>query len=137
MKIRACEESDIKQCEDLCNIPELLYPSGGHFSVGHLNQLLDDKYFLVAEEDKKIIGLIFGEKLKAGGSIVWAITVSREHRNKKIGSKLLKEFESNAKKDKCRWVVLYSTTKSKKAVEFYKKRNYDIGQKFIECAKNL
>lgn len=137
MKIRACKATDLKQCENLCNIPELLYPSGGNFSVSHLKQLLNNKYFLVVEDDHKIIGAIFGEKLKAGGSIVWVIVVSKEYRNKKIGSKLLKEFEKNAKGDNCQWTVLYATTKTKKAVEFYKKHRYDIGQKFIECAKDL
>jgi hypothetical protein len=64
MKIRACKTADLKQCEDLCNSPELLYPDGGHFSVSHLKNLLNDKYFLVAANNDKIIGVIFGEKLK-------------------------------------------------------------------------
>lgn len=136
MKIRPCEKKDLKQCEDLCNIPELLYPNGGHFSVSHLNKLLDDKYFLVAEEKDKIIGLIFGEKLKAGGFIVWVIVVGKEFRGKKIGKRLLREFEKNAKKDGCHWTVLYAATKNKKTLEFYKKHKYDIDQKCIECAKD-
>ncbi len=136
MNIRPCKTSDLKQCEDLCNSPELFYPNGGHFTVGHLKHLLSDNYFLVAEEDDKILGLIFGEKLKAGGSIVWVIVVSKELRGTKIGSKLLKQFEKNAKSDGCHWSVLYAGTNSKKVVEFYKQNKYDIGQKYIECAKD-
>ena len=137
MKIRACKVTDLKQCEDLCNSPELLYPDGGHFSVGHLKHLLNDKYFLVTEDKIKIIGTIFGEKLNAGGSIVWVIVVANEYRGKGIGSQLLKKFEKNAKSDNCKWTVLYSATKIKKTVEFYKKHKYDIGKKYIECAKDL
>jgi len=136
MNIRSCKTSDLKKCEDLCNSPELFYPNGGHFTAGHLKNFLSKKYFLVAEEDNKVIGLIFGEKLKAGGSIVWIVVVDKKYRGKKIGSKLLKEFEKNAKQDGCTWIVLYAATKNKNTVEFYKKHKYDIGKKYIECAKD-
>lgn len=136
MKIRPCTINDLEQCDSLCRIPELVHPNGDYFSAAYLEQLLDDKYFLVAEKNKKIIGLVCGEKMKVGGSMVWAITVAKEHRGKSLGSKLLKKFEKNAKKDGCRWVVLYASTVNKKTLGFYKKHRYDIGQKCIECAKD-
>ncbi len=136
MKIRPCRKSDLIRCEELCNTPELFYPNGGHFSVGHLQQLISRRYFLVAEDRNGIIGLIFGEKLKAGGSIVWVIVVAKERRGEGIGQKLLKAFEQNAKADGCHWTVLYASTKSSKTLEFYRHRNYDIGQKYIECCKD-
>lgn len=136
MKIRPCKKADLLACEDLCNSPELFYPNGGHFTVDHLKRLLSDKYFLVAEDGKKVVGLIFGEKLKAGGSIVWVIVVNKKFRGQGIGKKLLKEFEKNAKANGCHWTVLYAATKDKKTIEFYKKQKYDIGQKYIECAKD-
>lgn len=136
MNIKPCKTIDLKQCEDLCNSPELFYPNGGHFTVGHLKHLLNKNYFLIAEEDKKVIGLIFGEKLKAAGSIVWVIVVDKKFRGQGIGKKLLKEFEKNAKQDGCSWTVLYAATNNKKTLDFYKKQKYDIGEKYIECAKD-
>lgn len=136
MNIRSCRKSDLPHCEELCNTPELFYPNGGHFSISHLQQLLSRKYFLVAEDGGKITGLIFGEKLKAGGSIVWVIVVEKGRRGQGIGQKLLQTFEQNAKADGCHWTVLYASTKSPKTLEFYRRRKYDIGQKYIECAKD-
>ncbi len=135
MIIRPCKKKDLSYCYDLCNIPELFYVNGGNFTIYHLKQHLSKKYFLVAEKNSKIIGLIFGEKLKAGGSLVWAIVVHKDFRGKKIGTKLLNAFEENAKKDDCHWIILFSTTKNKKALNFYKKQKYIIGQNVVECAK--
>lgn len=136
MNIRPVKKADLPSCEDLCNSPELFYPNGGHFTVDHLKCLLSNKYFLVAEVSEKVVGLIFGEKLKAGGSIVWVIVVDKRFRGQGVGRKLLQKFEENAKADGCSWTVLYASTKDKKTLEFYKKQRYDIGQKYIECAKD-
>jgi GNAT superfamily N-acetyltransferase len=118
MKIELCKKKDLKQCEDLCRAPELLGPGNESFTVDYLRLFLKSKYFLVAKKKEKITGLIIGEKLKGGGVMIWAIVVDKEYRGKKIGGRLLREFEGNAKKDKCSWLILYATTKKQKISRF-------------------
>ncbi len=137
MKIELCKKKDLKQCEDLCRAPELLGPGNESFTVDYLRLFLKSKYFLVAKKDEKVAGLVIGEKLKGGGVMIWAIVVDKEHRGKKIGGKLLREFERNAKKDKCSWLILYATTKNKRSLGFYKKHKFSAGQKLVECLKYL
>lgn len=137
MKIRACKKSDLKRCEELCDTPELYFANGGHFSVSDLEAWLDKKYFLVSEINNKVIGLVFGEEVKCNGFMIWVIVVDKDYRGRKIGEKLLKQIEKNAKEGGRSWVVLYASTKSKKNIEFYKKQKYLIGQKCIECAKEI
>ncbi|HOZ53572.1 MAG TPA: GNAT family N-acetyltransferase [bacterium] len=137
MKIRPCKIDDLLRCEELCNIPELYFANGGHFLTSDLEARLDEKYFLVSEINNKVIGLVFGEEVKCNGFMVWVIVVDKDYRGKKVGEKLLKQIEKNAKKEGRSWVVLYASTKSKKTVNFYRNQKYNIGQKCIECAKEI
>ncbi len=137
MSIRPCNKEDLEQCEIIFNLPELASASGSNLSAGYLKNFINDKYFLVATNKKQIIGAIYGESLKAGGVMMWALAVDSQFQEQGIGSKLLKAFEKNARAHKKSWVILHASTITKASVSFYKKHGYDIGNTYIECAKDL
>lgn len=137
MKIRPCKKSDLVACQAIFALPELATASGDFLRISYLEKFLSQKYFLVAVEKEKIIGAIYGEKLKAGGTMMWALAVHPDYRGKKVGTSLMRAFEKNAKADGRAWIVLHASTKTKRTVKFYEKLKYDIGNHYIECAKDF
>jgi len=137
MLIRPAEKIDLKECERLLRIEEFKWPEGNYPYKNYLKQYLDKDYFLVAEENGKIVGCLFGEPLKGKLAILWYFAVDKKFRNKGIGTKLLSRFEANCKKDGDRWIILYTYSLSKKSLKFYKKRRYHLGNKFVEIEKGI
>jgi len=137
VKIRPAREEDLLQCEKIFDLPELATASGNKLPVAYLKHFLDEKYFLVAVEGEKVVGAIYGEVLNAGGLMMWALAVLPDYREKGVGACLLETFEQHAKADNRKWLVLHASTKTDKTVLFYKKHMYNIGNHYIECAKDL
>jgi len=137
MKYRSCTTADITQCVKLFDLPELVTANGVGVNAPYLVKFINEKYFLVAEDKGKIVGALYGEKLKAGGTMMWALAVDSNYQGKGIGTKLMKMFEKNARLDKRKWIVLHASTKTERTVNFYRKLGYDIGNKYVECAKDL
>lgn len=137
MKFRPCKKADLIQCEKLFDLPELVAANGTGVTVPYLVKFLSEKYFLVAEEKGKIVGAIYGEKLKAGGTMMWALAVDGDFRGEGVGTKLMKMFEKNTREDKRKWIVLHASTKTERTVNFYRKFGYDVGNRYVECAKDL
>ncbi len=82
--------------------------------------------FLVAEIDSKVVGLIdgfiiddifFKEKI----AYLDHICVDRNHRNKEIGTKLIKEFQKISKKKGAKYVKLNAFKKNINAIKLYEK----------------
>ncbi len=136
MNIRPATKEDLKQCEEIFNLPELYTAFGQPLTARQLEKYLSDKYFLVAEEAGRIIGGIFGEPLKEGVAI-WILVIAENKRGAGVGSDLLDHFENNAKNDGKKWTLLYAPFASKQIIAFYKKHGYAIGQNYTECAKHL
>jgi len=137
MIIRSANKRDLEDCEKLLRIEEFKWPEGNYPYKKYLERYIDKKYFLVAEEKRKVIGCIFGERLKGNLAILWYFAVDKNYRARGIGTKLLREFEKNCKRDGERWIILYTYFLSKKSLEFYKKRKYHLGNKFIEIEKGI
>ena len=137
MNIRPSTKVDLEQCENIFNLPELADVSGDKLSAGYLEGFLDGKYFLVAEKDNKILGAIYGAPIRTGGIMIWSLAILNDYKGKGIGHKLLEKFEKNAVDDNKKWIILHAPAESDAVVDFYKKHHYDIGNKFIECAKDL
>lgn len=137
IKIRSAQKTDLKAGEDLLKIPELAMADGNYINSNILQEHLDEKYFLIAEEDRKILGIIFGEPLRCHDVMIWEFVISKSKRNKGIGSALLKKFEKNAVEDNKKWSILYAPAKSSRTLEFYKKRNYSKGILNFEHRKIL
>jgi len=66
MLIRSAKIEDLTAVEKLLNVPEFRFPDGEFPALDFLKIYLDEDFFLVAEDDGKLIGAIFGEPLKGG-----------------------------------------------------------------------
>lgn len=138
IEVRAAIKKDIKKCVEVGKVPELELTTGGYVEEEDLERWLDKDLFLVAEMNKKIVGYVIGEHMpKSRVDMVWFLVVKEELQNQGIGGQLVEVFEENCRKRKINVVILYSTTKNKKAEKFYLKQKYDKGDKYIEFVKVL
>lgn len=135
MIIRPAVKSDMKNVEKLLRLPELSTATGQYLSAKVISGYIDKMYFLVAEENKEVIGTIIGERLKNNGIMIWMFVVKKEIREKGVGSALLKKFENNMSTEKRDWAILYAPAKSIKSINFYKKRGYNKGKLHVEFLK--
>ncbi len=137
MDIRSANKNDLESCANLLKQPGLEIPSGGYFKENWLFSYLDENFFLVAENNNEIIGVIVAEKIKLSGCILWWLAVSPIFHGKGVGSKLLLKLESNCKKIGIDWIILYSPIQNKKSIVFYEQRGFKKGKKQFEMLKNL
>ncbi|MDP2103750.1 MAG: GNAT family N-acetyltransferase [Candidatus Gracilibacteria bacterium] len=138
MIIRNATIHDLESCEKLSHIPELLWADGGHYYYDFLkNYISDDSYFLVLEDNNSVIGYLLGEKLKAGGVIIWSLGIDEKYRRKGLGTQLLKKLEYNAKKDGCKWIYLVGRANKEGLKKFYLKNGFSVGERNLEYTKNI
>lgn len=137
MIIRDVERKDLPFCVELLNIPEFVFPDGSYPDLQYLEVYLDSGLFFVAEDNSKIIGCMFGEKLRGKIAMLWYFVVDPLHRGKGIGQRMIKYFENACKEKQVKWIVLYSPTSNPKSLRFYEKMGYDKGQSYVEYSKEL
>ena len=91
--------------------------------------------FLVAELENKVVGLIdgfiiddifFKEKI----AYLDHICVDRNHRNKEIGTKLIKEFQKISQKKGAKYVKLNAFVKNINAIKLYEKFGFKEHSRF-------
>lgn len=109
--------------------------TGKYLSAEILSEYIDERYFLVAEENNEVIGAMFGEPLKSEGLMFWEFAVKESDRGRGIGSALLDMFEKNMISEGRTWMILYAPEKSPKTIQFYEKRGYSKGKVHIEFQK--
>ena len=134
VSIRPAREKDLKVCAKILHTRELAGASGWYPTPAVLKRCMG-KYFLVAEEDGRILGCSVVEPLKHG-VIGWWFAVIKAARGRGVGSALLAELERTAKRNGKHFFLVYSRAGSR-AVEFYRKRGYEPGQNFTELIKGL
>ena len=137
MIIRDATKKDLPQCEKLIKIPEFEFCEGGFPDIPFLSNYLEKDFFLIAEEDNKILGCVIGEKLKSKVIMIWYLVVDSSIRGKGIGNQLMNEFEKRAKQNGFEWSLLQAPLESSKTLEFYQKNGYNKGKSFIEYNKAL
>ena len=127
MKIRKVKKEDVKQCVKLSKIPEFeignMYPD-----KDSLIEMMKHKLFLVAEENKKIIGFIAGYKHSKKDAYIDLLTVSEK--GKGIGKKLLEELKKLMKKQKIKLFWLIAPEFNKKTLNFYRKNKLKQGKSY-------
>jgi len=64
MIIRSATKNDLELCEKLAHIREMKLATGEYMTKYSLATYLHKDFFLVAEENTHIIGMILSEKLK-------------------------------------------------------------------------
>ena len=84
-----------------------------------------ETFFFAAYKDWRLVGFT---KIELRGDVaeLRQILVHKDFRKQGIGEKLLKHFESLARKNNCRKVVLRVPDAYKEAIKFYKNREYKI-----------
>jgi GNAT superfamily N-acetyltransferase len=132
--IRPAKQKDLKACAKILHTREVAGADNWYPTAGVLKRCMG-KYFLVAEEDGRILGCSVVEPLKRG-VIGWWFAVAEGARGKGVGSALMDATERTAKRDGKYFFLVYSKAGSK-AVQFYRKRGYEAGQDFTELIKQL
>ncbi|NCN86689.1 GNAT family N-acetyltransferase [archaeon] len=138
MKIRKATKKDIEQIRKIADVEELRVTGGDRApSERWFNAFIKEKQmFLVAEEDKKIVGFILGERVTGDLGYLWEIGVEKKLRSKGIGKLLLNEFIKESKKRKLRSIITYGCY-NKKTLNFFKKNNFFHGEKCEELKLRL
>jgi len=136
MQIRNLKRSDIKTLNNYVKLREFKLPSGRYPNFNYINLSENKDLFLVAQENKKIIGFVYGEAIKDKCAILWMIYTIKEYRKKGIATKLIQTFEQNCKKLGVNEIFLNAVPR-KEILTFYKKNNFSLGNNYIECSKKI
>jgi len=137
MKIRPAKTKDLEEIVKVGQIKEFRGIIDSYFHADFIKNYLHKDFFLVLEKEKKIIGFLIAEPVKANGALLWYIAIIKEERGRGGGKKLLKEFEKRCKKNKVEWIILYCPTKSQATKLFYKKQGYTKHIQLLEYEKYL
>ena len=105
------------------------------FTKKYYERIIKEGILLVAEENKKLVGVCFGNyKTKEKWADLLGVVVIPEFRKKGIASSLIKEFESFVKKNKLKTIYLYADKKEKK---LFKKLQYKQGKTYVSFTKKF
>ncbi len=132
--LREATEKDLTVCARILHTREVAGANDWYPSARVLRGCLG-KFFLVAEENGRVVGCCVVEPLRYG-VIGWWFAVAKAARGRGIGSALLREEERVAKREGKHFFLIYSKAGSK-AVQFYRQRGYEAGQDFTELIKQL
>lgn len=137
MNIREANINDLEKCEELSQMPELIWASWEYYTKDFLERYLENNEwcFLVVELENIVIWYLLWEKLKAKWSIVWSMWIQKEYRWKGIWSKLLKTFEKNIQDDWYEWTYLVWRTESEELKHFYSKNWFSVWKNNTEYEK--
>lgn len=135
MLIRPAHKKDLPTCAKIFSIPEVKEANGEYLTPGFLANYLDPKYFLVVEVDGQVRGALFGEPLRGRGVILHNFAVEEGCRGQGLGGAMFKHFETNARRDKREWILIYAPLENERTSNFYKKRAYVKGSKVLEYLK--
>jgi GNAT superfamily N-acetyltransferase len=135
ISIRKAKPNDYEKSIELLKDENLRGTDGDYYKLKWLYDLKDDLFF-VAEKEKIVIGVIFGEHVNTDGAIIWMLAVSKAFRNHGVGSLLLREFEKACKQRNRPWIIAYAIDDDS-TLQFYKKNHYALGKKCVEVEKFL
>jgi ribosomal protein S18 acetylase RimI-like enzyme len=139
MIIRLANKKDAKQILSLYNNSENFNMAGDKKEIFELKDIED--YFnrdmvriFVCEKDKKIIAAV---QIIVFKTYIYfnLITVSKEHQEKGIGSKLLKSVNEFAKKNKIKCIEAVTETSNIKMQHLFEKFKYKRGHTYYSYVK--
>ena len=145
IKIRLAEIKDWKQILKLLRKTPELQGSGNKIDSEYTkNYVLDSiknkkaNIVLVAEESKKIIGILTAEIFKKKRySYLTDFAVLPYERHRGVGSLLYKRFEEILKKDKVKTIAGITKINNRAMQIFLKKHKIKLGEKFYFFEKEL
>ena len=133
MKIRKATKKDKKRISELYY---QLHPieEKGNKEKGLLvpiEKSIMNPILLVAEENRKIVGLIWAHFMQYGffkyGSID-ELFVEEDSRGKGIGSKLIEEAVKKLQKMKAKIILVGTEKENKEAIKLYQKVGFELGE---------
>ncbi|MEF8833021.1 MAG: ribosomal protein S18-alanine N-acetyltransferase [Candidatus Thermoplasmatota archaeon] len=127
MLIRKCEEEDLEKILEI-ERKSFEYP----YSREIFEDYISNNFFLLAEEDSKIIGYILAEEREGDGVII-SIAVSPDQRLKGIGTSLMEEVLNKMDVERFFLIVRIS---NEEAQMFYDKLDFTKITKIEEYYQN-
>jgi len=138
MRIRQASLSDCPKCRDLANIKELEWADGFRMPVDYFEAYIkENRMFLIAEVDGKILGFVLGERITWDIGILNALAVDHTTRGKGIGTELVRAFEKECARRGVKYVELHASKINPRAGNFYQKLGYGKGLDLVEYVKEL
>lgn len=138
VKVRKATLKDCTILVEMAKLPELKTPSGYYPSLEWFKVIVKEKQILlVAEDKKKLIGFVMGERIAGDWSILHLMAVDPTWQGKGIGKILIQEFEKECIKRKLGGVILYGYQHNEKTIDFFVKAGYNKGSPVIEFNKHL
>ncbi len=125
MRIRKFRPKDYKELVEVLKSGGLFHKDIDSYEVRMRVHKNSPDLFLVAEEDKKIVGTVLGQGEGRVG-IIWGLAVLPKYRGKGIGKRLIIELEKKFKKRKCLGTSLLVQPKRKIAIKMYKSLGYEL-----------
>jgi len=138
MRIRQAKLKDCQRCCVLSKIKELEWAEGAYMPVHYYEAYIkENRIFLVAEEEGKVIGYVLGERITWDIVILCMIATDPKYRGKGVGTRLITTFEKLCKQKGFSYVELHAPRTNRMTQKFYEKRGYARGQDLIEYVKEL
>lgn len=121
MKIRWAE---LKDLPFIVEIEGLCFPEETAFPAGMFAYLIEYSVSLVAcEPEDVVIGFVIGYTSGRGGA-VYTLDVHPAHRNKGVGTKLIRALEEELRAQGARAIRLEAALENPEAMELYQKAGY-------------
>ncbi|MBI2451975.1 GNAT family N-acetyltransferase [Candidatus Pacearchaeota archaeon] len=135
MTIRLAKKSEVLQIKKFVDSFEEIDTTKETFSLQYYKRIIKKGILLVAEENKKIIGVCFGTyNVKEKWADLLGIAVKNKFRSRGIGRSLVKEFENFVKSKKLKTIDLYD---NKNQVGLFKNLGYKKGRVYIAFRKKF
>lgn len=129
MKVRKAIIDDIDRCLEILQDDMLLSPDNNYISdKDWLIEFLDE-YFLVLEENEKIIGCFLANNIFKDGVYIWYIVIDPNFRAYRKISYFIKEIKTILKNNNKTWTFFTSGLKND---NFYKRKGFVTNDKIVK-----
>ncbi len=120
----------------MSNIPELLPAGEKNVQTWWMESFIkENEIFLVAKQDKQVVGYVMGESLSGRVAILHILCVDRKYRRNGIGKDLLAAFENECRNRKNRVTIVYAQRGP--ILSLLKNKGYSAGSRLVECEKRI
>ena len=138
MKVRRAKLKDCKVVSELAKSPELRDNLGKNVPLKYFNEIVKkNKLFLVAEENKKVVGFILGEFLLGRVVYIHLLGVNKAFRGRGIGRKLFENLKDEAKKKKSIYLFFFTQKQYKGSIKFRNSLGISRGKEYISFGQDL